>query len=137
MEKNSASPNETELLGINFATKISRGDIIAVNGDLGSGKTTLIKGILKGLGYTKNVSSPTYTLINEYNALIKVVHIDCYREQDVNRWLDIGVMDYLNNNNNIVIIEWPKFLVNILPNDIINIYIKHVSKLERNIKFSL
>ena len=84
---------ETEKLGYNFSRKIYPGDIISLNGNLGSGKTTFVKGVLKGLNYQHEVTSPTYTLINEYNADYKIIHIDCYREPDVNRWLNIGLMD--------------------------------------------
>ena len=133
MEKNSNGPDETQLIGAKFSHKIVKGDIVGINGELGSGKTTFIKGILKGLGYTGNVNSPTYTLINEYEFKYKIIHIDCYREKEINRWLDIGIMDYLNEDN-IVIIEWPEYIDNILPNDIISIRIEHISELKRKIK---
>jgi len=68
---------ETEDLGYKFSSKISPGDVIALNGNLGSGKTTFVKGVLKGLNYKHEVTSPTYTLINEYNADFKIIHIDC------------------------------------------------------------
>ena len=87
---------ETEQLGYDFSKKISKGDIITLNGNLGSGKTTFVKGVLKGLNYQYEVTSPTYTLINEYNADYDIIHIDCYREKDVNRWLNIGLIDYFS-----------------------------------------
>ena len=136
MEKISNSPEQTQLFGIDFSNKISKGDIIAINGELGAGKTTFIKGVLKGLGYRGNVKSPTYTLINEYDSKYKTIHIDCYREKNINRWLDIGIMDYLNGDN-IVIIEWAEYINSILPDDIISIDIHHISELDRKIKFSL
>ena len=68
---------DTEELGYNFASKISPTDIFALNGNLGSGKTTFVKGVLKGLNYKHEVTSPTYTLINEYNADFNIIHIDC------------------------------------------------------------
>ena len=132
MEKISDSPESTQLIGFNFSRKIINGNIIAINGDLGAGKTTFIKGILEGLGYKGNVSSPTYTLINEYESQHKVIHIDCYREHEINRWVDIGIIDYLNGNN-IVIIEWPEYISKILPSDIIKIDIKHLSESKRKI----
>ena len=67
---------ETEQLGLKFSKKISKGDIIALNGNLGSGKTTFVKGVLKGLNYEYDVTSPTYTLINEYHANFNVIHIE-------------------------------------------------------------
>lgn len=133
MEKISNSPEATESIGINFSNKVSKGDIIRVNGDLGAGKTTFIKGILKGFGYKGNVSSPTYTLINEYDSIYKVIHIDCYRENSINRWMDIGIIDYLNAEN-VVIIEWAEYIDSILPENTISIDISHVSELKRKIQ---
>ena len=77
-----------------FSQKISKGDIIGLNGNLGSGKTTFVKGILKGLNYNDEVTSPTYTLLNEYYLDdYRIIHIDCYREKNSTRWLNIGVID--------------------------------------------
>jgi tRNA threonylcarbamoyladenosine biosynthesis protein TsaE len=124
---------ETEQLGYDFSKKISKGDIIALNGNLGSGKTTFVKGVLKGLNYQYEVTSPTYTLINEYNADYNIIHIDCYREKDVNRWLNIGLVDYFLEDN-ILFIEWSKNIKSILPKDINNISFKIASLNERLIK---
>tara|TARA_B100000953_G_C17838202_1_gene364132 strand:+ start:161 stop:586 length:426 start_codon:yes stop_codon:yes gene_type:complete len=124
---------ETEQVGYNFSKKISKGDIIALNGNLGSGKTTFVKGVLKGLNYQHEVTSPTYTLINEYNADYNIIHIDCYREKDVNRWLNIGLVDYFLGDN-ILFIEWPENIKSILPKDINDIFFKVVSLNERSIK---
>ena len=136
MEKISLLPEDTEAIGIIFSNKIAPGDIIAINGALGAGKTTFIKGILKGFDYKGNVSSPTYTLVNEYHSKNKIIHIDCYREKKISRWLDIGIIDYLNGDN-IVIIEWAEYINEILPDNIIEIYIDYVSEFERKIKISL
>jgi len=124
---------ETEQLGYNFSKKISQGDIIALKGNLGSGKTTFVKGVLKGLNYEHEVTSPTYTLINEYNANYKIIHIDCYRESDVNRWLNIGLIDYFSGNN-ILFIEWPEKIESILPKNINKLSFEIVSVNERLIK---
>ena len=133
MEKNSNSPDITMSIGFEFSQEIKAGDIIAIEGEIGAGKTTFIKGVLKGLGYKGNVNSPTYTLINEYQANSKIIHIDCYREKNINRWIDIGFIDYLNDNN-IIIIEWPEYIRKILPSDTIDIYIKHIEESIREIK---
>jgi len=124
---------ETEQVGYNFSKKISKGDIITLNGNLGSGKTTFVKGVLKGLNYQYEVTSPTYTLINEYNADYNIIHIDCYREKNVNRWLNIGLVDYFLGDN-ILFIEWPENIKSILPKDINDIFFKVVSLNERSIK---
>tara|TARA_B100000519_G_C14058647_1_gene350958 strand:- start:59 stop:469 length:411 start_codon:yes stop_codon:yes gene_type:complete len=136
LEKISNSPENTEEFGFIFSKDIKNGDVIAINGELGAGKTTFIKGVLKGLHYNENVTSPTYTLVNEYDAKFKIIHIDCYREQKLNRWLDIGIMDYLMGNN-VVIIEWSEYIEKILPKNMIQINIDYISKFERKIKISL
>ena len=113
LNKHTKSSLETENLGIEFSKKISQGAIITLNGDLGSGKTTFVKGVLKGLNYIDEVTSPTYTLINEYNADYKIIHIDCFREKNIDRWLNIGLIDYFTKEN-ILFIEWPDNIKDIL-----------------------
>tara|TARA_Y100000768_G_C23547898_1_gene482270 strand:- start:152 stop:574 length:423 start_codon:yes stop_codon:yes gene_type:complete len=121
---------ETVELGLEFSKKISKGDIIALNGNLGSGKTTFVKGVLKGLNYKYDVTSPTYTLINEYYTYYKIIHIDCYREKDLNRWLNIGITDYFDNDC-ILFIEWYENIKSILPKNINLINFKMISENER------
>ena len=130
------SEDDTINMGIELSAYIEKGDIIALHGDLGSGKTTLTKGIMKGLEYTSPVTSPTYTLINEYNSLKNVIHIDCYKESDLGIWISLGLNDYINNRNNIIIIEWPEILVGMLPDDTINLKLIHISQNKRNISLS-
>ena len=79
---------ETESLGRDFAEHIKLGDVILLYGDLGSGKTTFVKGFLKGLEFSGGVTSPTFSLINEYEARKRVIHIDCYREENLQRWIN-------------------------------------------------
>jgi len=111
--KKSKNYLDTENLGIEFSKTISKGSIITLEGDLGSGKTTFVKGVLKGLNYNEEVTSPTYTLINEYDAEYKIIHIDCFREKSIDRWLNIGLIDYFTKEN-ILFIEWPNNIKNLL-----------------------
>ena len=90
------SPEETIQLGERFSGFIQRGDVYAFVGELASGKTTFIKGILKGLAFDQAVTSPTFTLVNEYDAKYPVIHIDCYRENNISRWIQLGLYDYSN-----------------------------------------
>ena len=124
---------ETEKLGIQFSQFISKGNVITLNGNLGSGKTTFMKGVLKGLNYQDEVTSPTYTLINEYNADYNVIHIDCYREPDINRWLNIGLIDYFGKDN-IIFIEWAENIKKILPDKTIDLFFEIKNSNERLIK---
>ncbi|SVD80063.1 uncharacterized protein METZ01_LOCUS432917, partial [marine metagenome] len=101
-------------MGEKFAYFIQQGDVYAFIGELASGKTTFIKGILKGLQFEQQVTSPTFTLVNEYDAKYPVIHVDCYREEDLERWVRLGINDYMNEEN-IVIIEWANKMEPLLP----------------------
>ena len=92
------------------------GEVYGFVGEMASGKTTFIKGLLKGMGFESMVNSPTFTLINEYDAKHKVVHIDCYRESDVNRWINLGIAEYFNSGS-VILIEWPEIIRDILPKE--------------------
>ena len=116
---------ECEVLAKKIAKKIQVGYVISLEGELGTGKTTFIKGILKGFNYDQDVTSPTFTLINEYEADYKVIHIDFYREPNIQRWLQIGIHEYLNSNN-IILIEWGNLIPKLLPKETIHIYFKHI-----------
>ena len=125
---------DTQKLGESFSKKIKKGDIILLYGDLGSGKTTFVKGILKGFNFPSEVTSPTFSLINEYEADKKVIHVDCYRETEIKRWINIGIEDYFNSSD-IIIIEWPEILEDIIPHYAIKIEMKHIDHNKREIIF--
>ena len=125
-------PQETIQLGKNFATFIEKGDVFAFIGELASGKTTFIKGILKGLNFDKPVTSPTFTSVNEYDAKYSVIHIDCYREDNLERWIKLGMNDYMDDRN-VVIIEWANKMESLLPVNTIEIQFSHKSITSREI----
>tara|TARA_B100000575_G_C22845735_1_gene495340 strand:- start:61 stop:489 length:429 start_codon:yes stop_codon:yes gene_type:complete len=130
----SNSLNETMQFGKQLANVIELGDVFKLEGELGAGKTTFIKGVVKALGYKGIVSSPTFTLINEYNTNPKIVHIDCYREQNIDRWFFLGINDYFDDNS-IIFIEWPEILETIIPlNKSYNIRIKSIGNSKRDIR---
>jgi len=126
------NPEETIQLGENFSEFIQKGDVYAFVGELASGKTTFIKGILKGLQFDKPVTSPTFTLINEYDAKYPVIHIDCYREEELERWIKLGMNDYMDDNN-IVIIEWADKMESLLPPNTIHVQFSHKNVNSREI----
>ena len=117
-------------LGSNVSQNLSQGDILLLYGDLGSGKTTFVKGVLRGLQYKDDVTSPTFTLVNEYNAKYKVIHIDFYRDKNIDRWINLGINEYFDNLN-IVIIEWPNLIPDLLPDNSIKIFFEHIDKNKR------
>jgi len=128
----SSNVEESKRLGCLFSSFLSRGDVVGFNGDLGSGKTTFIKGVLNGLNYKGDVTSPTFSLVNEYEADFKVIHIDFYRESNVNRWKNIGFEEIIYTND-IVLIEWSDLIPDILPSHIKILLFEHMSLNKRKI----
>ena len=132
-DKNTDSFEETILLAKSLSSKFEPGGIYGFVGDLASGKTTFIKGLLLGLDFNGMVNSPTFTLINEYDAKHKVIHIDCYRENNISRWIQLGLYDYFHPNN-IVLIEWPEIIESILPQNIQYIKFENIDTDKRRIR---
>ena len=128
----SENENATIQLGVMFSKQLKQGDVIGFNGDLGTGKTTFIKGVLLGLNYKEIVTSPTFTLINEYDAIYKILHIDFYREKNIQRWKNIGFEEIINNDN-IVLIEWSNLIPELLPKKINILNFTHIEKNKRKI----
>ncbi|MFA7315048.1 MAG: tRNA (adenosine(37)-N6)-threonylcarbamoyltransferase complex ATPase subunit type 1 TsaE [Candidatus Magasanikbacteria bacterium] len=102
-------------LGEKISKNLVGGDIVLLQGELGAGKTTITKGIAKGLKISDEIVSPTFTIMNVYENG-KLVHIDTYRLENANDLIEIGVEDYLGQPNTITIIEWPEKIKNILKN---------------------
>jgi tRNA threonylcarbamoyladenosine biosynthesis protein TsaE len=111
----SRSPEETEAAGRAFAGRLQPGDVVALTGTLGSGKTRFVTGVCKGLGVRAHVTSPTYTLINEYPATFGLVaHIDMYRINSMKEVADLGIEEYFNVRC-VCLIEWAEMLLAMLP----------------------
>lgn len=104
-------PEDTIQFGKDLSNTISYGSTIFMTGDLGSGKTTFTKGFAAGLGYSNEVQSPTYPILNEYsNSNNFIYHFDLYRLKSVSEFLEIGGIEYLSSQNGICIIEWPELI---------------------------
>lgn len=143
------SEKETKEIGKNLARTLRPG-IICLHGELGAGKTTLVKGIAEGLGIKENITSPTFALMNVYEildlrfknsdfksmeAIANLVHIDTYRLKSEQELVDIGAEDFLEQPNTLAIIEWPEKIQNLLQNKkVVNIKIEHLKNSERQIK---
>jgi len=104
-------------------------------GQMGVGKTTLIKEICKQLGVLDNISSPTFSLVNEYQTTnnTAIFHFDFYRIKEEEEALDMGIEDYLYNNN-WCLIEWPENIENLLPLDAVQIHLSILDNEQRNIQ---
>ena len=106
MEYFTSSPEETEELGAALAAKLKPGAVLAYRGDLGAGKTALTRGLARGLGITDPVTSPTYTIVNEYlGGRLPLFHFDMYRLSSSDDLFDIGWEDYLERRG-ICAVEW-------------------------------
>jgi len=127
-----SSAEETIELGKSLSKFIEAGDIMTLDGDLATGKTTFVKGILSGLNFKREVTSPTFTLINEYEAKHRVIHMDCYRENNLQRWVNLGIQDYFYSDD-VKIIEWPEIISALIPEDHISITLTSISEFERKI----
>lgn len=119
----------------NFVLKNVNHDIILITGEVGTGKTTLIKEYCKLIGVEETVNSPTYTLINEYqNKRGKIVHMDLYRVKDINEINELGFFEYLENN--IVIIEWPEVILKMIDIKYSMINITFINEKERKLSIN-
>ncbi len=135
------SKQQTITLGKKISAKLKGGDVVLLYGELGAGKTTLVKGIAKYFGIKKEITSPTFTLMNIYNIktlkhknIKTLIHIDTYRLKDERELIEIGAEDYLGAPDTVCVIEWPEKLHKLLKNKkMISIKITHKSKKERSI----
>ena len=110
------SQNEEELISIGqkLGRLLNSGDIIVLSGDLGAGKTTLTKGIAKGLDVSQMIKSPTYTIVREYEGRLPLYHLDVYRIGDIEEMDEIGYEDYVFGEG-VCLIEWANLIEEILP----------------------
>lgn len=102
----SHSPSETESLGETWGREARSGLVVGLTGDLGAGKTQLVKGLARGLGIASRVHSPTFTLVNEYGGgRLRLFHLDLYRLETVEQILSVGLEEYLQPDG-VAVIEW-------------------------------
>ena len=130
-----SSEEETENIGKSLAMSLSKGDAVLLRGNLGAGKTVFSRGFARGLGMTEPVSSPTYTIVQEYELPDggRLYHLDLYRISGVNAALAFGVDEFLDDPQGISLIEWPDRIDGILPENAICVEIEHLSDSERRL----
>lgn len=136
---------ETRQLGFDFADKSKKSNIFALYGDLGSGKTTFVQGLARGLGIQRRIISPSFIIVRSYKISFKIqdvrfknfYHVDLYRIGDEKEVIDLGLMELVNNPENLVAIEWPDKIENVLPDKRINVYFEFIEENKRKITFDL
>jgi len=140
MKYQTTTAQETEQIGKKIAQTLTGGAVVLLYGELGAGKTTLVKGIARALGVKEDITSPTFTLMNVYQVksqkskVKSLVHIDTYRLEREQELIDIGVEDYLGSKNTVCVIEWPEKLTTILKSKkTIKVLMENIDKEKRKI----
>ena len=126
---------ETMKIGKKLACLSCPGDIICLIGDLGTGKTTFTKAIASGLGVEDDVTSPTFTILQEYEGRIPVYHFDVYRIEDIREMEDIPYEEYFYGKG-ICVIEWAEIIRELLPENYMEIHIKYLGEGKRELCFT-
>ena len=137
MEVSSSSAKETRELAKRVAKSLKGGEVLALYGNLGAGKTTFVQGLVEALGIKAKVLSPTFVLIRHYlnsgGKIKKVNHVDLYRIVQSDDAQGLGILDFCFDRDSITVIEWPEVMKKELPEGTINIFFETVSENERKI----
>ncbi|MBH0163182.1 tRNA (adenosine(37)-N6)-threonylcarbamoyltransferase complex ATPase subunit type 1 TsaE [Fictibacillus sp. 26RED30] len=125
------SAEETMSFAEKLGSILQKGDVLTLAGDLGAGKTTFTKGLAKGLGVTRTVNSPTFTIIKEYSGRLPLYHMDVYRLEDSDE--DLGFDEYFSGEG-VCVVEWAVFIEDYLPEERLELVISHKGDDEREIQ---
>lgn len=133
--KKTYSFEETEQFACEFGKTLGSGAVIALSGDLGAGKTVFARGVARGLGVDEPVTSPTFTIAQEYKLKNgrRLCHLDLYRIDDVEAGLAFGVDEFIDDPDAVVLIEWSERIEEILPSNRTRVFIRHLGEDEREI----
>ena len=126
------TPEDTAAVGARLAEELAAGDVVALTGALGAGKTCFTQGLARGLGARGRVVSPTFVLVNEYQGRLPVHHVDAYRTASLTELLDLG-LDELFGGDGVTIVEWADKLAPLLPAHTIHVHIDGVGDEPRRI----
>lgn len=128
------SAAETDRLGRLIGQSSHGGEVMALYGELGTGKTTLVRGVATGLGAPpRSVTSPTFTLVHEYRGRLRLAHVDLYRVQTPAELHHIGLSEYLDGRT-VVAVEWAEKAEGELPDDRLEVYLSHCGRTAREIR---
>ncbi len=125
------SAEETMSFAEKLGSLLQKGDVLTLAGDLGAGKTTFTKGLAKGLGVTRTVNSPTFTIIKEYSGRLPLYHMDVYRLEDSDE--DLGFDEYFSGEG-VCVVEWAVFIEDYLPEERLELVISHKGDDKREIQ---
>ena len=128
----SRSPEETEAAGERLASTLGAGDVVALSGELGAGKTCFIQGLVRGLGVTARATSPTFVLVNEYRGRLAVHHVDAYRTRTLTELMDLGLPE-LFDEGGVTVVEWADKVGPLLPARTIHVHITGLGEEPRQI----
>ncbi|HBB76160.1 MAG: hypothetical protein UT87_C0001G0032 [Candidatus Levybacteria bacterium GW2011_GWC1_40_19] len=136
----SKSPEETKKIAGKIVSNLKAGGVIALFGELGSGKTTFAQGLAEGLGIKERIISPTFVLVREHriknyeSRIRKLYHIDLYRVESESELGSIGFREILSNPENIVVIEWAEKAQELLPEKRIEVHMEHEGEFQRKLR---
>ena len=132
----SHSEKDTEAIGKLLMGLLPEGAVVALRGELGAGKTCLVRGMANAANANAAVSSPTFTMVNEYEGSPKIYHLDLYRIDDPRQVMDLGYEDLFDAPDGICIIEWAEHAENLLPEVRLDIALEHKDKNTRSIQIT-
>jgi tRNA threonylcarbamoyladenosine biosynthesis protein TsaE len=129
----SGSPEETHAAGERLAQTLGPGDVVALTGELGAGKTCFVQGLVRGLGAATWATSPTFVLVNEYRGRLPIHHVDAYRVAGADEMVDIGLLELIDGDG-VTVIEWADRVATLLPSRAIRVAIAGVGDEPRTIE---
>jgi tRNA threonylcarbamoyladenosine biosynthesis protein TsaE len=127
-----ASPGDTAAAGERLGATLAAGDVVALTGELGAGKTCFVQGLARGLGVQTHPTSPTFVLINEYRGRVPVHHVDAYRTGRASELIDLGLLE-LFDGDGVTVVEWAERAALLLPERAIRVHIEGVGDEPRTI----
>jgi tRNA threonylcarbamoyladenosine biosynthesis protein TsaE len=126
------SPEETEAAGARLGATLRAGDVVALSGELGAGKTLFVQGLVRALGVAGVATSPTFVLVNEYRGRLRVHHVDAYRTASLAELRDLGLEEMMDGDG-VTVIEWAERLEPLLPARTVRVRIAGVGDEPRQI----
>lgn len=124
------SPEQTDHFALSLGTLLKANDVLTLEGDLGTGKTTFTKGVARAIGVTKTVNSPTFTIMKEYKGWLPLYHMDAYRIEDDME--DLGLDEYFEGDG-VTVVEWPAMIGDQLPTERLDIRIEYGEEAESRV----